>query len=105
MHRPRLMRPPEGELDSASSAVVASLGYSVVLWDIDTKDYLSESLVLEQPIVEKGLETDVSGHIMLQHDVHNQSAVELTPWVVDYILSKNYTFVTVSECLGIQPYQ
>lgn len=99
------MRPPEGELDDASSAVIASLGYSVILWDIDTKDYESESLTAERPIVEQGVSDITSGHIMLQHDVHSQSAKELTPWAIDYILSHNYTFVTVSECLGIQPYQ
>jgi peptidoglycan/xylan/chitin deacetylase (PgdA/CDA1 family) len=103
------MRPPEGELDDASTNVLASLGYSVVLWDVDTKDYQSENLALEQPIVEQVVGSDVAGqtpgHIILQHDVHSQSALELTPWVVDYVLAKNYTFVTISECLGIQPYQ
>ncbi|KAL9545644.1 hypothetical protein MBANPS3_007047 [Mucor bainieri] len=104
--RPLLMRPPEGELDNAASLVLNNLGYSSVLWDIDSKDYELKGLAYSQNLVRGVVDADsTTGHISLQHDVHEASAVELTPWMVDYITSKNYTFVTVSECLGISAYQ
>ncbi|CEP14190.1 hypothetical protein [Parasitella parasitica] len=103
--RPRLMRPPEGELDNSASTVLNGLGYSNILWDIDTKDYELKGLAHEQELVRGVVDTDSNGHISLQHDVHESSAVELTPWMIDYITSKGYTFVTISECLGISAYQ
>ncbi|KAI9487285.1 MAG: hypothetical protein EXX96DRAFT_72364 [Benjaminiella poitrasii] len=107
--RPALMRPPEGVLDDDASRVVKRLGYSSILWDVDTKDYELLGLPYEQGLVQEVVETDTSGitlgHIALQHDVHESSAIELTPWMIEYITSKNYTFVTVSECLGIPAYQ
>lgn len=107
--RPALMRPPEGSTDAVSDKVLKDLGYTNVLWDIDTKDYLVQGFSTQQGIIQDVVENDVSGetlgHISLQHDVHVQSATELTPWYIDYIKSKNYTFVTVSDCLGISAYQ
>ncbi|KAI7900510.1 uncharacterized protein BX663DRAFT_517876 [Cokeromyces recurvatus] len=107
--RPALMRPPEGDLDETASRVVRRLGYSNILWDVDTKDYELHGLESEQNLVREVVEADVSGqtpgHIALQHDVHESSAKELTPWLIDYIISKRYSFVTVSDCLGINAYQ
>ncbi|KAI8354058.1 hypothetical protein BD560DRAFT_407999 [Blakeslea trispora] len=106
--RPTFMRPPEGEMDEAAAQVVKRLGYSSILWDIDTKDYEHRGMTSEQELVRHVVEADIPGqtlgHISLQHDVHEQSAKVLTPWMVDYVRSKNYTFVTVSECLGINAY-
>lgn len=107
--RPTLMRPPEGELDDAASRVLKSLGYSSIMWDVDTKDYELKGLPTEEGLVRGVVENDVAGqtpgHIALQHDVHESSAKSLTPWMIDYISSKNYQFVTVSDCLGIPAYQ
>lgn len=78
------------------------------MWDVDSKDYEGKGYAFEQSLIRAVVDKDVHGqtpgHIALQHDVHSESASELTPWVVDYILAKNYTFVTISECLGIPAY-
>jgi peptidoglycan/xylan/chitin deacetylase (PgdA/CDA1 family) len=107
--RPALMRPPEGQLDDDASRVLKNLGYSNIMWDVDTKDYELKGLFSEEALVRGVVDNDVPGqtpgHISLQHDVHEASAKELTPWMIDYITSKNYTFVTVSDCLGIPAYQ
>lgn len=106
--RPALMRPPTGETDAVADQVLSSLGYTNVLWDIDTKDYTDGSFATQQSIITTIVDQDDAGstlgHISLQHDVHEQSSVELTPWYISYIRGKGYTFVTVSECLGISAY-
>ncbi|RCH81089.1 chitin deacetylase [Rhizopus stolonifer] len=106
--RPSFMRPPEGVLDEAASQVVKRLGYSSIMWDVDTKDYELKGMTSEQELVRSVVEADIAvqtnGHISLQHDVHEHSAKVLTPWMIEYVHSKNYTFVTVSECLGISAY-
>lgn len=107
--RPALFRPPEGVLSTTASSIVKKLGYSNIMWDVDTKDYEEKGLTYEQGLVREVVDKDVGGktlgHISLQHDVHPNSVTQLTPWYVDYILAKNYTLVTVSECLGISAYQ
>lgn len=107
--RPALFRPPEGALSDSAASIVHRLGYSNILWDVDTKDYEKRGLAYEQSLIRAVVDKDVHGqtpgHISLQHDVHAESATELTPWYIDYLVGKNYTFVTVSDCLGIRGYQ
>lgn len=103
------MRPPEGATDDASDQILHELGYSNILWDIDPLDYNGSSVDEQFELVASVVNADVAGetlgHISLQHDVHPSSVRDLTPRIIDYIRGKNYTFVTISECLGISAYQ
>ncbi|KAI7896765.1 uncharacterized protein EV154DRAFT_490772 [Mucor mucedo] len=107
--RPAFMRPPEGATNEAVNQVISSLGYSNINWDVDTKDYEHLGLATEEERVRAIVDLDVPGvtlgHIALQHDVHADSVNILTPWLVQYLRSKNYTFVTVSDCIGLPAYQ
>lgn len=107
--RPIVMRPPEGATDAVSDKVIGSLGYVNVKWDVDTKDYMEQGLASEQGIIQAIVEHDepgvTLGHISLQHDIHPASFNILNPWYIKYIQSKKYTFVTVSDCLGISAYR
>ncbi|GAA5812413.1 hypothetical protein MFLAVUS_005868 [Mucor flavus] len=107
--RVALMRPPEGATDDASDQILHELGYSNILWDIDPLDYngssVDEQFRLVTSVVDEDVAGETLGHISLQHDVHPSSVRDLTPRVIDYIRGKNYTFVTISECLGINAYK
>jgi peptidoglycan/xylan/chitin deacetylase (PgdA/CDA1 family) len=101
------MRPPEGALDRLSSSVLASLGYSNILWDVDTKDY-EKNLVASQQNVTSIMDHDTAttlGHIGLLHDIHEQTVATLTPWLIGYIKTKGLQFVTVSDCIGVPAYR
>lgn len=103
------MRPPEGVTDSVSIQVLADLGYSNIMWDIDPKDYTTNGIEQQMNLVRSEVENDIAnvtnGHICLQHDVHEASATDLTPAIIEYITGKGYEFVTVSDCLGIEAYR
>lgn len=107
--RPALMRPPEGVTDEVSAKVLKDLGYHNILWDIDTNDWQKKGLAYEQNNVKTVLDDDVAnvtmGHISLEHDIHKDTVNTLVPWLTKYVKSKGYTFVTVSECIGVEPYQ
>ncbi|KAI9357511.1 hypothetical protein BD770DRAFT_388900 [Pilaira anomala] len=107
--RVKLMRPPEGVTDKVSSKVLKELGYSNILWDIDTLDWQKKGLSFEQSNVKDVLDKDVAnktmGHISLEHDIHEDTVKTLVPWLTEYVKSKGLTFVTVSDCLGIEAYQ
>lgn len=106
--RIRGFRPPEGVLDDVSSKVLKDLGYYNVLWDIDTKDWEKKGLSYEQGLVKSVLDEDVAnttmGHISLEHDIHEDTVNNLVPWYTKYVQDKGLTFVTVSDCLGLEPY-
>ncbi|KAI9276775.1 hypothetical protein BDA99DRAFT_430008 [Phascolomyces articulosus] len=102
--RPAFMRPPEGAYNGDTLNILGQLGYTVVIWDIDVQDWTSNTLSKQQDIYREALESGSGGHIALQHDVYQQTAEELAPWIVDYAQSEGYEFVTVAECAGTSAY-
>ncbi|KAG0738258.1 hypothetical protein G6F57_006521 [Rhizopus arrhizus] len=105
--RPALMRPPTGAYDENTLVVLKELGYSVVNWDIDTNDWREHDFDEEKSAYEemKDDSNQSLGHIALEHEVYDQTVSELIPWVIDYIHSMGYKFVTVSDCIGVDAYQ
>ncbi|KAK4515374.1 uncharacterized protein ATC70_010319 [Mucor velutinosus] len=104
--RPAIMRPPAGSYDDNALKVLRTLGYSVVTWDIDTRDWATHNLNDEENAY-KTMDKDTSstlGHITLEHEVYDQTVNDLVPWAIKYVKSKNYKFVTMSECLGVTDY-
>lgn len=103
------MRPPEGVIDKVSGRVLKELGYRNIMWSVDTKDWEHKGLSYEQNLVRKVMEDDVPnvtvGHIALEHDIHEDTVNTLVPWLVSYVQEKHLEFVTVSDCIGVEPYQ
>ncbi|CAO3624006.1 unnamed protein product [Mucor fragilis] len=104
--RPAIMRPPAGSYDQNTLKVLRKLGYSVVTWDVDTRDWATHNSNDEENAY-KTMDKDTSstlGHITLEHEVYDQTVNDLIPWAIKYVKSKNYKFVTISECLGVTDY-
>lgn len=105
---PLYMRPPAGSYDATTLSTLGGLGYSVILWDIDSNDWrysdvtsLSQEQQHYKDVIEKDSKTNPHGHIALHHDVYKKTTEKLVPWVISYIKSKkNYKFVSVAECIG-----
>lgn len=104
--RPAYMRPPAGNVDENTLKVLRNLGYYVVNWDTDTNDWKTHDFTSEKAAYQTFDKDTPStlGHITLEHEVYDQTVNELVPWAIDYIKSKNYKFVTVSECIGFPAY-
>lgn len=105
--RPAVMRPPTGAYDQTSLKTLYELGYAVVNWDVDTRDWENHNLAQEQAAY-KSMDSDTNstlGHITLEHEVYNQTVDELVPWAINYVKEKGYKFVTVAECLDVPAYQ
>jgi peptidoglycan/xylan/chitin deacetylase (PgdA/CDA1 family) len=96
--KPKLMRPPYGELTKRQRILVNhDFGYKVILWDVDPLDWKRPgSNVVAQRIV-----TGVRpGSIILSHDIHPPTIAAM-PQVFDALLAKGFKFVTVSELLAM----
>ncbi|KAL1923621.1 uncharacterized protein VTP21DRAFT_8601 [Calcarisporiella thermophila] len=101
--RPIYMRPPFGSVNKLCLRVLGEMGYKVVTWDVDSKDYEVNNLEKEQANYQKdlnGADPKTTGHISLQHDVYNITAGQLAPWAFDFVQKQGYKAVTVAECLN-----
>lgn len=102
---PVYVRPPYGSCEHECQGDLAWMGYHVVTWDIDTKDYANDSpeaIYIAKETFSNALSMDPSSnsYIALSHDVHVQTAYTLTEYMLDTLGSRGYRAVTVGECLG-----
>ncbi|HHW92006.1 MAG TPA: polysaccharide deacetylase family protein [Firmicutes bacterium] len=100
-----IFRPPYGALDRRSVEAVKAAGYKIVLWDVDSLDWMD----LPKEEVLKNILPEVrKGSIILQHSAAGPGqdltgTVEALPKIITALKEKGYKFVTVHELLGISP--
>ncbi|CAO3564711.1 unnamed protein product [Mortierella alpina] len=103
--KPTYMRPPYGSIDGLVTSVLKNAGYKIVLWDEDTNDWqhpteVEKSLAVYKAALSQKDALKKNGHIFLQHDTHESTALDLAPKAIDYALQMGFKVVTVGECLG-----
>lgn len=91
---PRFLRPPGGQIDSQTKAMLKKRGIILALWDValnDTKDGKTADEML------KTAEAKVRpGSVILAHD-GIPATVELLPKLIEELRSQGYEFVTMSQ--------
>ncbi|KAI2636294.1 carbohydrate esterase family 4 protein [Hypomontagnella submonticulosa] len=102
---PTYMRPPYGEWRDASvRRDLDALGYHVVMYDVDTKDYKhnsEESIEDSIAVFESAVREDGNAsYIVLCHDIREWTALRLVPAMLRILGERGYRAVTVGECLG-----
>jgi len=98
--RPSLMRPPYGAHNQTVRNVAAELGYPVIMWSVDTRDWERRNVnaIMSHIVRPNGTLRVRHGHNILMHDIHS-TTVDAAIVMVDLLLSHGFTFVTVSELL------
>ncbi len=96
---PKLFRPPEGVADGTILSMVEEMGYRVILWDIDTRDWAHTS---PDKIFSNVCENVKCGDIILMHDYiyRNSPTPEALDIILPELISRGYQFVCISELLG-----
>jgi peptidoglycan/xylan/chitin deacetylase (PgdA/CDA1 family) len=99
--RPTLFRPPEGVCNDNVKKTAKEMGYSIIMWTVDTNDWQG---IDSEKIVDCVKKNTVSGSIILFHDfVSGRSGTpDALEVIIPYLLSEGYTFVTVSQLLGLK---
>jgi peptidoglycan/xylan/chitin deacetylase (PgdA/CDA1 family) len=96
--KPKLMRPPYGELTKRQRiSVNHDFGYKVILWDVDPLDWKRPG---PDVVARRIIAGARPGSIILSHDIHPPT-IEAMPQVFDALLAKGFKFVTVSELLAM----
>ncbi len=98
---PTLFRPPRGWRNPWMADKCASKGYKVVLWNVDSFDWLNTST---DRIVENVLRKTKSGSIILLHDRLNTGkdkrrahTINALPRIIKALSAEGFIFVTISE--------
>ena len=96
---PTLFRPPEGVIEDSVKVMAQEKNYSLILWDVDTRDWAGRS---SADIVKNVTENVSSGDIILMHDYISKKChtVEAIDVIIPMLLERGYKFVTVSELIG-----
>nr|WP_316639883.1 polysaccharide deacetylase family protein [uncultured Roseateles sp.] len=100
--RPRLYRPPYGEVSDGQVSLLAGLGIKTILWSIDTRDWNLPSVVSTDIISSATL--NAHGEAMvLMHDGGGvrSNTVQALEAVILYYKAQGYRFVTVDQMIGV----
>ncbi|KAI9025268.1 hypothetical protein CLU79DRAFT_82270 [Phycomyces nitens] len=109
--RPRYLRPPYGEADDRVKSLLRTMGYRVLMWNVDPTDYdvymlpdVSNKIQGAFRMAAVGQDTGLNanedpGFISLQHDLYQQS-IDQVPDIIQSLLSKGFIFTTAAECVG-----
>lgn len=94
----RLFRPPEGAMSTQMREMVRHLGYTNVLWSLDTRDWAHTP---PEDIAQNILENAKNGDIILMHDYigANSPTVQALELFIPQLIEQGFSFVTVGELL------
>ncbi|ERI06743.1 sporulation protein PdaB, polysaccharide deacetylase family [Aneurinibacillus aneurinilyticus ATCC 12856] len=95
---PNLIRTPNGDFDKRVLKIADKMGYTVVQWDTDSKDWMNPGT---EQIVQNVVGKAHPGDIVLMHasDSCKQTHLAL-PTIIDQLRGKGYEFATVSELMA-----
>lgn len=98
-----LFRPPYGSATSQQIDEISSLGYSIIDWSVDTRDWNKTSVPQIMSFVSKEV---YPGGIILQHcaggkDENLSNTIKALPQIIRSLRNQGYSFVTVQDLLGI----
>ncbi|KAJ4305429.1 hypothetical protein N0V90_000960 [Kalmusia sp. IMI 367209] len=107
---PAYMRPPYSSCTEESGCwkTMSDLGYHVIYFDVDTDDYnqleatqIQKSKDWFRGNITAGGATPANNEwLSIAHDIHPQTAYNLTEYMLSTLTSLGYKAVTVGECLG-----
>jgi peptidoglycan/xylan/chitin deacetylase (PgdA/CDA1 family) len=99
---PRLFRPPFGVWNADTLALLHSYRMLMVLWTVDTSDYLRPGV---DAIVDRAVDGARPGAIILLHDAggDRSQTVAALPRIIAALHKKHYVLVTVPELLHDNP--
>lgn len=98
---PKLLRTPNGDFDNRVLRIAGEMGYSVIQWDTDSKDWINPGV---DKIVDNVVSQAHPGDIILLHASDScKQTHEALPIIIDKLRNNGYDFATVTELIsGVQ---
>ncbi|MFV9511621.1 polysaccharide deacetylase family sporulation protein PdaB [Tepidibacillus sp. LV47] len=96
--KPTLIRTPNGDFDSRVLNIAERLGYTVIQWDTDSRDWMNPGV---DEIINRVLKRVHPGDIILMHASDScKQTHEALPVIIDKLRQQGYEFVTVSQLIA-----
>ncbi|TCS81509.1 polysaccharide deacetylase family sporulation protein PdaB [Tepidibacillus fermentans] len=96
--KPTLIRTPNGDFDSRVLKIADRLGYTVIQWDTDSRDWMNPGV---DEIINRVLKRAHPGDIVLMHASDScKQTHEALPIIIDQLKKQGYEFVTVSQLIA-----
>ncbi|KAK9761768.1 chitin deacetylase [Basidiobolus ranarum] len=106
------MRPPYGQADDRVKAVLKSMGYHNLMWNMDTLDWdivnKKQDPILILDSFKKALTQGTvinpkkdPGFVSLQHDLYIDT-IKKTPQIDELLKQNGFTLVLAHECAGLK---
>lgn len=93
---PSIMRPPYGAFGSREQSIIERLGYSVIMWSVDPRDWERRN---SRAIYNHITQNARHGDIILLHDIH-RTTYQAVDKLIPSLIERGFTFVTVGQLLG-----
>jgi peptidoglycan/xylan/chitin deacetylase (PgdA/CDA1 family) len=92
-------RPPYGDYNDDTTKVLDNLGMSMVLWNVDPRDWSGRSA---EEIANSVISNTKDGSIVLMHDgvANSVETAKALPTIIQTLKDKGFQLVTVSELKG-----
>ncbi|KAI0971814.1 carbohydrate-binding module family 18 [Xylaria arbuscula] len=107
---PTYMRPPFSICPTRTcGSQLATMGYHVTYFDLDTEGYLNDDPTLIQNSKDiwdetvPGTNPCRNNFLQIEHDIHYETVYNLTSYVLTSLFNSGYRSVTVGQCLGDPP--
>ena len=99
--RPVIFRPPEGFRSEEQVKLVEEMGYRVVIWSLDPKDWKGTS---SAQMVSVMISQVQGGDVLLFHDYISgqNNTIAAIEQLIPKLLESGYQFVTVSEMMRME---
>jgi polysaccharide deacetylase family sporulation protein PdaB len=95
---PNLIRLPNGDFDKRVLKIADDLGYRVIQWDTDSRDWMNPGV---DKIIQRVVQKAHPGDIVLLHASDScKQTHEALPVIIDKLRQQGYQFVTVSELIA-----
>ena len=95
---PKLLRTPNGDFDTRVIKTANRLGYTVIQWDTDSRDWMNPGV---NEIVKRVMNQVHPGDIILMHASDScKQTHEALPILIKQLKEKGYEFVTVSDLIA-----
>lgn len=93
------IRPPNGDYNKQSLAVAQSLGYRIVLWGTDSRDWMNPGV---NNIIQRVLKNAHPGDIVLLHasDTCKQTDLAL-PSIISGLRKEGYKLLTLTQLIQV----
>ncbi len=102
-----MMRPPFGAISEMNLVQLRGMGYHVINWSVDSRDWETEDV---DQILRNTLPDVEEEAILLFHSAGGEgqsmaATVEVLPELIETLTEQGYVFVTVDELLAIPAYK